>query len=537
MAKVKVYDIGSTYFSVKLTGLQAGVSQGVDYKRRCHWVAYNKTEGTSKACDEDQIIYPNSTEGGDFTFTGMSPGCKYEVYCDIYGDYDHDNIIDNFIKTLGCDGAFWTTTVSIKVDNITRNSFTVKLTGLQDVDYERKVYYTAYNITNGTDNKIPTFADEYVDISAHASEGGEYTFTNMEPNNKYYVYCNIYNKDTDDRLTYVVSEPFYTQKNNEVNLPTLEDYDCSGDMLWLWLKESPYNLVAKAVDEEGNKYTSWMVSNGFDGSWVIIKVPLKYGAKYKLYFGYDNGEGDSDYYVFYGYFYTAPPPVVIKNVAVNNWTITIDWEIDDANIADNIPTIQVEGRLSKKRSDNKTILINDANIDTSEMSGLHTYTDSYDGYEYKHYYWNFKVTMVVYEKDNITSTTYTYGEKFIVPQEVVTWTWSDTALNAFQNHGYTTALTVDEWNEFVEFVAIKTGYDLKGDLMTATDNIMTASRFNHIRNAIGSLNTFREGQNSIREYIETRNAIEGVDDWDMRKGEVVKGQYFIDLAEYANKIQ
>ena len=110
------------------------------------------------------------------------------------------------------------------------------------------------------------------------------------------------------------------------------------------------------------------------------------------------------------------------------------------------------------------------------------------------------------------------------------WVWSDDSYNAFLNKGETTDVPYTEWNEFVEYVADKTGYYLVSALMDSSDKTLYADKFNAVREAIGGKNTFKDGTNSIKDHFNSTGS------WDMSSGESVKGQYFIDLTEYLNDI-
>lgn len=99
----------------------------------------------------------------------------------------------------------------IDVSNITSTSFTVRLSGLQgEYAYQRKLKWTAYNISAGYST---TFASKYTYIAAYGTNGGDYTFSNMVPNNEYQVYCTVYGvvNGTDMELTTLISEEFYTK--------------------------------------------------------------------------------------------------------------------------------------------------------------------------------------------------------------------------------------------------------------------------------------------------------------------------------------
>ena len=78
MASISVYNIGTTSFSVKLTGLQ---TEGVNYTRQCYWVAYDLTNNGNSTAGGYTYITQGSLEGGDYTFTGMSPNHQYQVSC------------------------------------------------------------------------------------------------------------------------------------------------------------------------------------------------------------------------------------------------------------------------------------------------------------------------------------------------------------------------------------------------------------------------------------------------------------------------
>lgn len=78
MASISVYNIGTTSFSVKLTGLQ---TEGVNYTRQCYWVAYDLTNNGNSTAGGYTDITQGSLEGGDYTFTGMSPNHQYQVSC------------------------------------------------------------------------------------------------------------------------------------------------------------------------------------------------------------------------------------------------------------------------------------------------------------------------------------------------------------------------------------------------------------------------------------------------------------------------
>jgi hypothetical protein len=138
------------------------------------------------------------------------------------------------------------------------------------------------------------------------------------------------------------------------------------------------------------------------------------------------------------------------------------------------------------------------------------------------------------------------------------WDWQEndarkSAYNALTRVSgyYVTDFSYLVWNDFVEYVkkcveksntgtnkVSAYGYSnityidlLNYAKMSSSDTVMTAQRFNIVRYVIDKHSTFNDNSsNSIKmHYIEAQ-------DWDMKKNEIMKGQYFLDLTTYANKI-
>ena len=105
------------------------------------------------------------------------------------------------------------------------------------------------------------------------------------------------------------------------------------------------------------------------------------------------------------------------------------------------------------------------------------------------------------------------------------WSWTTEELNAFNNKGKFSTLTWQRWNAFCDYVLQLTSwyysddtdtYNLAGAKVSADDKILTATRFNLVKNAIGSMNA---------------TGISNVS-----KGDPVLGSYFITLATKANGV-
>lgn len=106
-----------------------------------------------------------------------------------------------------------------------------------------------------------------------------------------------------------------------------------------------------------------------------------------------------------------------------------------------------------------------------------------------------------------------------------TWSWTSEELNAFNNKGAFSTLTWQRWNAFCDYVLQLTSwyyndktdtYNLAGAKASADDKVLTATKFNLVKNAIGSMNS---------------TGISNVS-----KGDPVLGSYFITLANKANGV-
>lgn len=132
---------------------------------------------------------------------------------------------------------------------------------------------------------------------------------------------------------------------------------------------------------------------------------------------------------------------------------------------------------------------------------------------------NYKVAVDIHDRGgNILYQTPEITYKIAKPSK---WSWSASATNAFTNKGAFSNFTASEWNSFVKKVEtvynwyagtnvdMSNNYSNKGDVLTATS-------FNNVRGLIET-------------YVNTGVAVQN-------KGDVVKGEYFIKLANGVNTI-
>lgn len=108
------------------------------------------------------------------------------------------------------------------------------------------------------------------------------------------------------------------------------------------------------------------------------------------------------------------------------------------------------------------------------------------------------------------------------------WNWTQAEVNAFQNNGAISTLTWQRWNAFVDnVIAVAkwkigdsyTQYDLANAKMSSDSKVLTANRFNLVRNAIGSMNSQGSGISVVK------------------SGDRVMGWYFTQLRDRLNGIE
>ena len=106
-----------------------------------------------------------------------------------------------------------------------------------------------------------------------------------------------------------------------------------------------------------------------------------------------------------------------------------------------------------------------------------------------------------------------------------TWSWQSYETDAFNNRGAITMLTWQRWNAFCDHVLSVTSwyynsttdsYNLSQAKMSENSKVLTATRFNIVKNAIGSM---------VATGISDRKA-----------GDPVLGSYFITLAQKVNAV-
>lgn len=105
------------------------------------------------------------------------------------------------------------------------------------------------------------------------------------------------------------------------------------------------------------------------------------------------------------------------------------------------------------------------------------------------------------------------------------WSWNTTEQNALYHNGAVSTITYARWNAFCDFVLQLTKwyyntssdlYNVAGAKMSSSSKTLTATKFNLVKNAIGSMNST------------------GIAD--VKKGDTVYGSYFITLSQKANGV-
>lgn len=178
MAEIEVYGIGSTSFSVKLTGLQ---TKDITYTRKCAWTVYEVSSYNSVASSVTYIS-PGYEEGGDFTFSGMSPNTEYLVNCYITrtdtGAYLTSLSCDTFYTESGGDVSNW---VLFELDsaNISQEDYRE-----EKYLYEKAAYVLPVVFSESGYTHFYTYDySGYVDTCVYLSRSPDFDYANGEPTN------------------------------------------------------------------------------------------------------------------------------------------------------------------------------------------------------------------------------------------------------------------------------------------------------------------------------------------------------------------
>ncbi len=249
---------------------------------------------------------------------------------------------------------------------------------------------------------------------------------------------------------------------------------------------------------------------------------------------------------------TGPGYPTLESITERDGYLTIDYTVD-------LTTAYTLSQLLIEVCDANDKVKTETSITSPGSRGTWTSTKRLDA---GRYYIYITAKYKEYPYTRLESGPYVFTVEEPLTPTIELWSWElgsgsnrDLAYQALIGKKETTHLSHLVWNDFIDKIleflnytgtaqtsigSSVYGYDAEasyGELlnsakMSVSDRYMTAKRFNIVRYCIGSSAnaTFDDGNNSIA----THQANTG--SWDMKKGEPVIGQYFLDLAAYANKI-
>jgi hypothetical protein len=264
---------------------------------------------------------------------------------------------------------------------------------------------------------------------------------------------------------------------------------------------------------------------------------LKFGTKYRFYISPYNDMFYGDRYEMSAITAPAPPTITLSQ---KNGYITVEYGVIDTST---ITAFYFELYDSGGTCLETTSVNIDSNNQNPSGSIVFTLQCAEGTYTVRAY----TVTSGV---QCITEDGGSYIESYITVEDSILslWDWEigtgsdrDKAYQAITNQGYTREFSYLVWNDLVEKVReayqasykdVVDDYETKLDnaLMTSSDKVFTATRFNNVRYVIGSqLATFNVDDNIIYDhYMETGS-------WDMQKGEILRGAYIYALTTKLNE--
>ena len=194
-----------------------------------------------------------------------------------------------------------------------------------------------------------------------------------------------------------------------------------------------------------------------------------------------------------------------------------------ANATDNAGASGVDYIYFKISSKNSNTDFSSA-IGVEGDSVYHTFTADKNGYA-------FELGATYYVEITAKDIAGNYSNKTIVKvvpslERPITWSWNDYERYAFENRGAISTLTWQRWNAFLDNIKGVASwyhnnssdvYGVEKAKMSDNSKILTAERFNIVKNAIGSMNAT------------------GISD--REKGDFVLGSYFITLSLKLSEIK
>ena len=267
-------------------------------------------------------------------------------------------------------------------------------------------------------------------------------------------------------------------------------------------------------------------SKGGSVYYFRLNTPVSGSTRTITFTAYDNEGNSESKSTSIWCCYDATPPTIsyIEAKSLGN-TIKVGLSASDSLSG----VAEVVYRISPPSDSqpNESLFGNLKSIDVSSgISNSHTYYSDANGntLSYGNKYW---VQYTVKDRAGNYSSK-KYASCIVSYTKPDTWAWSQNELNAFQNKGDISALTWERWNDFVDNIVAMakwkigenyTQYDLANAKMSQESKVLTANRFNLVRNAIGSMNSSGSGISVVS------------------KGDKVMGWYFTQLRDRLNGVE
>ena len=311
--------------------------------------------------------------------------------------------------------------------------------------------------------------------------------------------------------------------STDTTAPTINNIWCSASG---WTNESYLTISANITDSSGI-YSSSLLFNGSYYNPSISGNTYSWRVPTPTVFGYYDIEiASRDNNDNVGY---ASSRV---RVGLDNIAPTINYSEAKymgggiragANASDNAGASGVDYIYFKISSKNSNTDFSSA-IGVEGNSVYHTFTADKNGYA-------FELGATYYVEITAKDLAGNYSNKTIVKviptlERPASWNWTDYERDAFENRGAISTLTWQRWNAFLDNVKGTASwyhnnssdiYGVEKAKMSDSSKILTAERFNIVKNAIGSMNAT------------------GISD--RQKGDFVLGSYFITLSLKLSEIR
>lgn len=362
----------------------------------------------------------------------------------------------------------------------------VQIVELGGYSTQRKVKWYVDDVLWVTDDRL---------ISTSATTSFESTLSGLKPGTTYRIKAILYHA-YNSSINWTFTTTATTNRPSDTTPPGISNIWCSHNN---WTNEDYITISASITDASSISSTNLLFNSKNYSHSSVSGNTYSYRVPTPSIFGYydiDISARDSANNVGYGTSKTrvgldkTPPTIAFSEAKYMGGGIRTG-----ANATDNAGGSGVDYLYFKISSKNSNTDFSSA-VGVEGNSAYHTFTKDKNGYD-------FELGASYYVEITAKDLAGNYSAKTVIKvipsiQRPDTFNWTEYEREAFTNRGAITTLTWQRWNAFLDNVKGTASwyhnknediYNVESAKMTDSSKILTAIRFNTVKNAIGSMNS------------------------------------------------